>query len=723
MLHFLRRILFVYFRPYWKKCILMIMCVITMIAFDTLFPLGTKFLIDYAITPQDWQMFLLLSAGLVVLYIVSSSGTLEYDYLLAWMGMRVLNDIRMKMFSKLHELPASYYNQLEYGDVITRFNTDVAAIEYALTYSVFESILSVIKLITSIIVLFVLDVELAAITVVIMPLTIILPRWLAGRASRLIGERRVHEDDITSTVQDNLQANAVNRVFGLGDLANAAFKRQLTKFADISTRSSFTSWLVLRATDSGQYLVQLLVIIIGAYLVFNGKLTIGSLVGFTSMLVTVGFSVSVASSAFVGLIPAVVSLERIEKLLNEKNPMKDTPGVLLRRFSKDINFAQVTFSYAGPAAKPNLDNVSFSIPHGQSVAVIGRSGSGKSTVLNLLMRFYDPNEGNILVDGQDIQSVSLASLRAQMGTVFQDTFLFNISLRENIRLGKIGATDAEVEEAARAAGIHEAIMSMPAGYDTLAGEQGKGLSGGQRQRIALARALVRHPEILLLDEATSALDPETEMHIYDTLKRLRKTCTIISVTHRLAPVAYMDQIVVLDQGLVAEIGTHEDLKNRQGLYYKLLNQQNGFNVSGDGTYAEVTPARLRDIPLFAGLDDASLEKFASQFITERFDAWQTVVREGDIGDKFYIVVRGKLLVLITAPDHQTVKLDRMQDGDYFGEIALLQGGIRSATVSTLVPSICLSLERKHFMNMLAANPAMRAAIEETAAERLKTHIF
>ena len=178
-----------------------------------------------------------------------------------------------------------------------------------------------------------------------------------------------------------------------------------------------------------------------------------------------------------------------------------------------------------------------------------------------------------------------------------------------------------------------------------------------------------------------------------------------------------------DQGLVAEIGTHEDLKNRQGLYHKLLNQQNGFTVSGDGSYAEVTPARLRDIPLFAGLDDASLEKFASQFVTERFDSWQTVVREGEIGDKFYIVVRGKLLVLITAPDHQTVKLDRMQDGDYFGEIALLQGGKRSATVSTLVPTICLSLERKHFMNMLAANPAMRIAVEETAAERLKTHIF
>ena len=423
------------------------------------------------------------------------------------------------------------------------------------------------------------------------------------------------------------------------------------------------------------------------------------------------------SVAFAGLIPAVASLERVEGLLNEKIQVVDTPNVPLPRFSKQICFDQVTFSYTGLEGKPNLNQVNFSIPSGQSVAFIGRSGSGKSTMLNLLMRFYDPQDGRILMDGQDIQGASLASLRSQMGVVFQDTFLFNTSLRENIRMGKIGASDTEVEEAAKAAGIHDTIMSFPARYDTMAGEQGKGLSGGQRQRIALARAIIRRPAVLLLDEATSALDPETETLIYDTLKKLSRTCTILSVTHRLAPVASMDKIIVMDQGKVAEVGTHEDLMNRQGLYYHLYTQQGGFKISSDGQYADVTPARLRSIPLFEKLDDTILEKFTTQFITERCDAGHTVIREDEIGDKFYIIVRGKVSVTISGPDQLPLQINVLQDGDYFGEIALLEESRRTATICTLLPSLFLTLERKHFSNMVTSFPDVRAAVEQAARNR------
>ena len=230
-------------------------------------------------------------------------------------------------------------------------------------------------------------------------------------------------------------------MFGLRNLAIAAFTRQLDRFADISIRNAFAGWLVNRATNIGQYLIQLLVIGIGAYLVYTDRLSVGSLVGFTGLLLNVGISVSFVSFALVGLIPAVTSLERIESLLNEKKVLDENPDVSLQRCSKDIRFNNVTFSYGGPAAKPNLNQVDFAISYGQSVAFIGRSGSGKSTVLNLLMRFYDPQSGSILIDSQDIKSVGMSSLRSQMGVVFQDTFLFNISLRENIRLGKIGATE------------------------------------------------------------------------------------------------------------------------------------------------------------------------------------------------------------------------------------------------------------------------------------------
>ena len=304
-----------------------------------------------------------------------------------------------------------------------------------------------------------------------------------------------------------------------------------------------------------------------------------------------------------------------------------------------------------------------------------------------------------------------------MAVVFQDTFLFNLSLRENIRMGRPEASDAEVEAAAQAAEVHETILHLPGGYDSLAGEQGRLLSGGQRQRIALARAILRRPALLLLDESTSGLDPETETLIYATLKKLRGTCTILSFTHRLAPVVDMDQIVVLDQGRVHEQGTHAGLMSRQGLYYSMYTLQSGFTISADGLYADVTPRRLGNIPLFGKLDQPSLELLASNFVTERYEAGQTVIEQGQLADKFYIIVRGEVTVTVLGPGGQPALLRNWQDGDYFGELALLEGGRRSATVRTILPTLLLSLERKHFLNMLASHPDVRAAIEQEARNR------
>ena len=263
MTHFLRRIIFDYFKPYRKQVLLMFLCIATLITFDTLFPLGTTFLIDRAITPHNFQMLVLIAAVLIGLFVVSSFGSLGADYLAAWLQARVTNDMRMQMFSHLQSLPASYYTHLQYGDVITRFNTDLAAIEYALAYSVIAGIQSIIQLIMSVVVLIMLNVPLGLATIIVLSLTVVFPKRLVDRASGLMAERRIQESDITSTVQDNLQANAVNRVFGLRDLAIAAFSSQLKRFAKIATRSAYTDWQVNRVTNMGQYVIQLLVIIAG----------------------------------------------------------------------------------------------------------------------------------------------------------------------------------------------------------------------------------------------------------------------------------------------------------------------------------------------------------------------------------------------------------------------------------------------------------------------------
>jgi ATP-binding cassette, subfamily B, bacterial len=286
------------------------------------------------------------------------------------------------------------------------------------------------------------------------------------------------------------------------------------------------------------------------------------------------------------MIQAAGSVTRLEEILWEVPEVADAPdAVPLPGFTTDIRLNNVTFGYT-PAVN-NLKNVSITIKRGERVAFVGASGSGKSTILNLIMRFYDPQAGSVTMDGIDVRQVTQESLRSRMGVVFQDSFLFNLSIRQNLRLSRVDATDAEVEAAARAAEIHEAIMEMPQGYDTLVGERGGTLSGGQRQRLAIARALLNDPEILILDEPTSALDPAAEEAISATLERIGRSRTVLMVSHRLLTVRHLDRIVVLDHGWIIEEGRHDELLKKDGFYAKLWCKQGGFSTSADGSEAKV----------------------------------------------------------------------------------------------------------------------------------------
>jgi ATP-binding cassette subfamily B protein len=286
----------------------------------------------------------------------------------------------------------------------------------------------------------------------------------------------------------------------------------------------------------------------------------------------------------------------------------------LPRLTRAVAFERVSFGY-GPE-RDTLHDVSFTIPQGSSVAFVGPSGSGKSTVISLLARFYDPRDGTIRIDGHDIRAVRQDSLRAQIGIVLQDNILFNATVRDNIRLGLRESSDDQVEAAARAAGVHEAILALPAGYDSPVGERGGQLSGGQRQRVAIARALIGDPALLIFDEATSALDSATEASVSAALARAARGRTVVSVTHRLATITQYDCIYVLQEGHVVEHGRHDDLLRLDGIYASLWNKQQGFDVSHDGFQASVAPERLRDIPMFSPLDDAALAELSKNLVTE-----------------------------------------------------------------------------------------------------------
>jgi ATP-binding cassette, subfamily B, bacterial len=315
------------------------------------------------------------------------------------------------------------------------------------------------------------------------------------------------------------------------------------------------------------------VLAIGAYLATKGQITIGTFVTFESAFWEVSYNIAHVMHFIPVSIQSAAAVRHIQEMLDEPTRGADRPGAPdLPRITHDITFDRVGFQYEG-SQTPVLDNLSLKLDVGKSIAIVGPSGSGKSTLLNLILRLYVPDEGRVAIDGVDIRRVTLESLRRHMAVVFQENMLFNMSIRENIRLGKEGATDEEVVGAARKAEIHRYIMSLPQKYDTPVGERGDTLSGGQRQRIAIARAIIRNPSVLLLDEATSALDQTTEAAINRTLLKVAKGRTMIWSTHRLASVVEMDEIIVLSGGKVIERGSHAKLLAANGVYRKLWDDQ------------------------------------------------------------------------------------------------------------------------------------------------------
>ncbi|OLE52424.1 MAG: hypothetical protein AUG51_18155 [Acidobacteria bacterium 13_1_20CM_3_53_8] len=557
--------------------------------------------------------------------------------------------------------------------------------------------------------LFALEWRLASMTVLGLILCVLLPRRFARRASELSYEAKQKQAVLSDIAEENINIQPVIKAFGLENRAVNLFRKNSSELARTTLRFGFLSYLVERLPNVTILTFEILVIGVGLLLVFYGYRTLGTLVAFHAVFLNISASVGGLANVMPIILQSMGGMQRIEEVLAERPKVLDAPDALeLPEHSRAIEFRDVTFGYAGEQA--NLDNVSLEIPYGTFVALVGPSGSGKTTALNLILRFYDPASGAITFDGKDIRRVTQASLRAQVGVVFQENVLFNISVRENIRLGNPLATDAEVELAARAAEIHDFLINLPDEYETNAGGRGARFSGGQRQRLALARALVRNPKVLLLDEATSALDPATEAAINDTLLRVAQGRTVINVTHRLSTVACADCIFVLDRGRVAEQGRHEELLQRKGLYTRLWQKQAGFTLSEAGDHAEVEAARLRGFPILSQLGENVLSELAGQFVTERYPANRRVIVEGDYGNKFYIIVRGKVLVTVNQQDEEEKRIAILQDGDYFGEIALLKDVPRTATVRTVVPSIFLTLERAQFALLLQHAPNLRESL-------------
>jgi len=713
----LLRILLSYVRPYSSRAGVLVVTLIVEGAFNILLALSLKFIIDFAIAPRKVNVLAIILAVLCGGFLLTAISQVIRDYLYAWFGSRILNNLRKEMFSHLQQLSLGFYQRTRTGDIAARFSSDLNAVENAVVLGIPGASLCVINIIFSTSILFVLDWRLALCAMVGLPLCVIGPRILAPRALKAGYDLRVEQAALTSNIHENIGAQPIVKAFSLRQSIVSTFDAQAEKLAGMATRFNFLSYTSERSPNIGMLLFNVALISGGSYLAFSGSMSIGSLVAFNALFITVSTAVMGLTAVTPSLLQATGGMQRIRELLEEKPTVVEKPdGKILPTLMSGIRFENVSFGYT--PEQHNLRDVGMNLPAGSRIAFVGHSGCGKSTNLNLIMRFYDPQAGRVTFDGIDLRDARVDSLYEQIGIVFQESFLFNTSIRENIRLGKTGANDDEVEAAARAAELHSIIMQMPAGYDTVVGERGGRLSGGQRQRVAIARALIRNPSLVILDEATAALDPPTEAAINETLERVSIGRTVISVTHRLQSVVNFDHIFVFKNGRVIEQGAHEILLSQGGTYAEMWRRQHGTTMSPDGDFQVTDISILRDVPLFKDLDQSYLKGIAGMFSTEYVPAGRAVITEGDEGSRFYIIVRGKVAISTSKDDQDRVQVATLDDGDYFGEISLLANIPTTATVTTVTPSILLTLQREQLNKLVQRHAGLGAQMREALEHRL-----
>ena len=694
-----------YLRARPVQTLLVVCSVIPTIAFTTVQPLLLKALVDDAILPRNNRAAILLVAALAVLLIVDAAGELANRVLVSRLTISITNEIRLRLFEHGHQLSISH------------FSSDVDAVERVLGIELRSALIYGMTILVGAIVLISVQWRLALVALALIPLVYVSQKVFGLSDDRATRQRQDEMAHVMATAQENIAAQPVVRAFGLHAILAGRFRAELANLARTTVRVGWLAGLQGVSINASGALLMITSIGIGTILALRGQLSVGALFAFFELLWWMVSALQQLSDVILPFQYAAGGMQRIEEVLRVRPAViDDAEAVAAPPLRGAIRFDHVSFRYDA-ISRPQLDDVSITIPAGKRVAVVGASGCGKSTLLGLLMRFHDPTGGAVLIDGLDLRAVQQSSWRGQIGTVFQESFLFNTTIRENIRLGNPDADGRTIERAGRAAEIDDFVDDLTNGYDTDVGERGDRLSGGQKQRVAIARAIVRDPPILVLDEATSALDPQTEAAINATVARLSAGRTVIAVTHRLSAITGADQIIVLDRGRVVEQGTHAELLANGGRYARAFHRQSGFTISGDGRRAEIESERLREIPFFAKLDDATLNALANRFITERHAAGETIFREGDEGDKLRIIVRGTVEILKASADGSEQQVAVLQDGDFFGEIALLADVPRTATAKTRQSSVLLALDREQFDNLMLAEPALREKFEGIAAMR------
>ena len=561
-----------YMRPYVKRFILAIFCIIMASAANLYLPWIIKDMVDKVLTEKDMFMLNVISLGIVVTFLIRGVFYYGQSYLISYLGEKVIIDVREQMYKKFQRLPMAYFDRHQTGETMSYITNDVAAIQSALMGQLIELVTEGAILIGSIVLMVYLDWKLSLLTLVVIP--------LVGQAMKIFGRKlkkngtviQERMADITSFLQESVSAVKVVKTFAREDYELKRFEHQnLLNFQAVMKNVQLTSLL----SPTVEFLAAVSVTFIiwfGGLEVINGEMTAGALIAFLTYAVNLANPVKRLSRVYGNMQKAMAAVDRVFEVLDLPEPLSDKEGASqLPEIKGHVVVDHVSFGYKEGILA--LEDVSLEAKPGQMIAFVGPSGAGKSTIANLLPRFYEINDGSISIDGHDIRDVTIKSLREQIGIVPQETMLFSTTVRENIRYGRLDATDEEVEAAAKAANADGFIRDLPLGYDTQIAERGLNLSGGQRQRMAIARAILKNPRILILDEATSALDTESEKVVQAALDKLMVGRTSFVIAHRLSTIFNADQIYVIDGGRIKEHGTHDELLAKNGLYSYLYNIQ------------------------------------------------------------------------------------------------------------------------------------------------------